>query len=174
LIVAYLDDQPAILVQAADRPCEEPAIEFESVVSAEQGQVRFVVANLRGQTVTLATGNVRRVRHDDLDVILRRDVVREQERDALAHAMPDGVAPCHVQRGERGVAGDEAGIRQLGRERDDNAAAPGPDVDDDGRGGLGSDVERRLHHEFGVGPRRQHVARDFEVEAPEFPVADDL
>src|SRR6185436_8792012 len=36
------------------------------------------------------------------------------------------------------------------------------------------DVERCLHDQFRFRPRRQHVARDLEVQAPELAVADDL
>src|SRR5215831_6346926 len=72
LMVSHLDDHPPVYTEISRNIAEQLSIKIETIFSTEQRQLRFIFPNLRGERIAFAARNVRRIRDDDVDVVLRR------------------------------------------------------------------------------------------------------
>ena len=147
-------------------------------LAAEQRDRRLVIAHLGLQRRPRAVDHVRRVRDDHVE--RAGDAVEQIGRatnvDAIADAVPRGVAPGDVQRRPRDVGGDDRGVGALARDapprrsrsrcrRRRSSAAPARS---------GNSSCDRFDDQLGFRPRNQHGRRDLELEPPELADADDV
>ena len=128
---------------------------------------------MSGDSRTLA-GDVRRVRDHEIDGAADRvEQVAADEADAVGDAMAGGVPRRDGERRRRDVRRDDAGVGELARERDREAAAAGADVEDPRRPVVPAQGARRLDDQLAFGARDEDVGGDFEVQSPELTVAGD-
>src|SRR6266568_8129361 len=173
LIVAHFHDQPPAIVSAdrAARLVQQLPIDVEPILSAEQGDVRLVVADLDRQSLEVAKRDIWRIGHDEVDIVLRREIAGVQEGNSPVDTVTGGVPPRDVERRTRDVGGDQQGLRKFLRQGYRKASTAGAHVHDDEACVAGERDESRLDDELAFGTRREDVARDLEVEAPELAVS---
>src|SRR5207253_2685120 len=103
-----------------------------------------------------------------------REISAVKKRDAPFNAVPRRIAPRDRQGWKRYIRGDQHRPRKLRRQCDHNAAAARADIHDDDLRVARKQRQGSLDDRFRFWPRREHVARDLELKAPELPVSDDL
>jgi hypothetical protein len=140
-----------------------------------QRRGRLVSRNLGLKRVGVDDCHVRGVRHDELRRLVNAvEQVALDEPDPAAHIVPIGISCGDVERGRGNVRRDDAGGGELDGQRDGEAAAAGADIDQASHQRARPERHRLFDHELSFGARNQHVARDFEVQPPEFPVTGDV
>jgi hypothetical protein len=129
----------------------------------------FEVADLRLQGRPGTVHDVRRIREDrverTIDGVEPPEQIAGPETDAAADAVTIRVAPRHLQRRRRDVAGDDGRARPFVGDRDGHAAASGADIGDrQRRVAVGEQLEHGLHDQFGRRPGNEDVRVDLELQ----------
>jgi hypothetical protein len=134
-----------------------------------------VVADLGGEDGNVLSGDVGRVRDDQLECSAeRRAPVRRREAGPARNPVAARVPPRGRERRGGAVDGDAMGLRQLVQERDQKTSGAGAEVEDAQRRVPAGDAgERRLDHGLRVRAGHERFRGELEGQAPELPMPQD-
>ena len=167
LAVSHLERQPTGGAQDAQGLREEPAKEIEPIRTTIERSARLEFRDLGLELVDLSRGNVREVRHDEID-----GSANPFEEIPGRDAKPfDQFVRLRVRRGNFCCAmvhiyGEHIEVGALFEEREGDATATRADVYRSVHPFGGDQLERLLDQHLCLGPRNQNMSIDSERERP--------
>ena len=174
LAVADFEQQKAAGDERGEGRRDEAAADFEAVVSGEEGDGRFVVADLDGEGGAVSQGNVGQVGGDEVEMLAGDGGEKIAFQEAKGNSVAFGVFLCDCQGGGGQVNGGYPRLRQVVGEGDGDAAGADAHIDDARRWKAGGKRENLLDEVLGFGARDQHIRRDAKGQAVELGFADDV
>jgi hypothetical protein len=111
---------------------DEAAVDFESVASAEEGDVRFVLADFYGDEGAIGVGDVGRIGDDDFEVLAADggEEVALQEANVVCDCVAGCVLAGDGESGFGDVGRCERRVGKLSGEGNDDGAGAGAYVND--------------------------------------------
>ncbi len=142
----------------------------KSIGTAVQRSVRLVIAHTWRQLGDVVVRNVRWIAEDEIEAfaIDGSKQITLRETNALGHAVLDSVARRHRQRFGADVHGRYVRRLVVLGDGDGQATGTGADVENRRLGEILGQPQTFDHDAFGVRPRNQHGAIDFQLQRKKF------
>src|ERR1035441_2883252 len=176
LAEADFESKEAALDERGEGRGDEAAVDFEAVVSGEEREGGFVVADLDGERGAVGQGNVGRVGGDDLEMLAGdgREQIAFKEPNVAGNAVSSRVLARDCQGGGGQIDSGDLRMRQMMSEGYGDAAGAGAHIDDARSWKAGGQFEGLLDQVLGLGARDQHIRRNAKGQAVELGFADDV
>ena len=172
---SYVTVERLLLALAIEKDADAGRLLIQAGVTAQGLNAAIVPGDLGREFVDGLTGDIGRVRHHEVERGLERGApIRAQEARTPSHAVQAGIGARGSQRVRRAVDADPPGARPLGENRDQEASAARPEIEDpERRVAVRGGRERRFDDGLRVRARLEGPRGKPERQSPELARAEE-